>query len=70
MPSAQCVETQAPSPLQTMPPFSLQAKPRARLATLQVWVGASQAARLHVEAGIAQSLSVRHSTHLPLPSQT
>jgi hypothetical protein len=69
-PSAQCVETQAPSPLQTMPPFSLQAKPRMRLATLQVWLCASQAARLHVDAGTAQSVSAKHWTHLPLPSQT
>jgi hypothetical protein len=65
----QWVETQAPLPSHTVPPFSLQATPSTRLSVLQAWVVRSQTSSLQpVVTG--QSLASMHSTHLPPPSQT
>ncbi len=43
-PSAQCVATHWPMPLQTTPPLSLQAVPSATSTVMQLWLVALQAA--------------------------
>jgi hypothetical protein len=65
----QWVETHAPLPSHTVPPFSLQATPTARFTVPQLLVVRSQTSSVQ-PVGAGQSLAVKHSTHLPLPSQT
>jgi hypothetical protein len=66
----QCVETQAPAPSHTSPPFSLHATPSARAAVLQVCVSTLQTLTLQAVVGAGQSLAIRQATHFPVRSQT
>jgi hypothetical protein len=63
----QCELTHVPEPLQTTPPWSLQAVPRVAFAVPQAL--AAHVGVAHVVPVAGQSLAITQPTQLPAPSQ-